>query len=64
MPEQPFVEFFLPSSDWCGTLRPRLDALAAKDEVTYFAGNAAGEFVSSDEKSVNPVTWGAFRGRE
>lgn len=34
------------------------------DEFTYFAGNAAGEFQASDEMSLNPVTWGAFKGKE
>lgn len=34
------------------------------DEITYFAGNKHGEFESSDIKSVNPVTWGTFPGKE
>ena len=55
-----FVEFFLPSSDW-KTLQLKLD----KDEdVIYFAGNHSGEFIASDEESVNPVTWGTFVGKE
>lgn len=58
--QKPFVEIFLPSADW-KRLRPLLER---EEEVTYFAGNAAGEFASSDEKSVNPVTWGAFAGKE
>lgn len=58
--QKPFVEFFLPSAEW-KTLRQRLE----KDEqVTYFAGNAAGDFVCSDEHSLNPVTWGTFTGKE
>lgn len=57
------MEFFLPSKDW-NILRERLDKLAANDEVTFYAGNAAGEFQVSDESSVNPVTWGAFKGKE
>lgn len=55
------MEFFLPSSDW-GRLRPKLDGL--KDQATYFAGNGTGEFVTSDESNVCPVTWGAFKGKE
>ncbi|KAK0851977.1 methylenetetrahydrofolate reductase 1 [Friedmanniomyces endolithicus] len=58
--QKPFVELFLPALDWEG-LRPKLDA---DEEVTYFAGNAAGDFVSTDEHSVNPVTWGTFTGKE
>lgn len=58
--QKPFVEFFLPSSDW-----KRLQPTLSEDEqVTYFAGNAAGDFVSSDAESVNPVTWGAFANKE
>jgi len=58
--QKPFVEFFLPSSDW-RRLRPKLEE---DDQVTYFAGNATSDFASSDEQSVNPVTWGAFTGKE
>ncbi|KAK5164499.1 methylenetetrahydrofolate reductase 1 [Saxophila tyrrhenica] len=58
--QKPFVEFFLSSSDW-KKLRAELDQ---DDEVTYFADNAAGDFVSSDAESVNPVTWGTFAGKE
>ena len=58
--QQPFVEFFIPSTSW-QTLQPRLDRT---DGVTYFAGNAAGDFEASDEDSVNPVTWGSFAGKE
>ena len=59
--QKPFVEFFLPAKDW-KSLRQKLGD--RNDEVTYFAGNGAGEFAASDEKSVNPVTWGAFSGKE
>ncbi|TKA24638.1 hypothetical protein B0A50_06398 [Salinomyces thailandicus] len=58
--QKPFVEFFLPAADW-KRLKP---ILQADEQVTYFAGNAAGEFVCSDEQSVNPVTWGTFTGKE
>ena len=58
--QKPFVEFFLPSSDW-QRLRQELDD---DMDITYFAGNAFGEFVSSDKNSVNPVTWGTFAGKE
>ncbi|KAK4565965.1 methylenetetrahydrofolate reductase 1 [Recurvomyces mirabilis] len=58
--QKPFVETFLPSGDW-QRLRSQLEQ---DEQVTYFAGNAAGEFVSTDEQSVNPVTWGTFTGKE
>lgn len=58
--QKPFVEFFLPSCDW-KTLQ---SYLIENEQITFFAGNAAGDFVSSDEDSVNPVTWGTFIGKE
>ena len=65
--QKPFVEFFLPSSDWV-TLKRKLEALTSSDDVsgtiTYFACNSKDEFESSDGKSVNPVTWGIFPGKE
>ena len=58
--QKPFVEFFLPSSDW----KHLQQELGEDEQITYFAGNAAGDFVSSDAGSVNPVTWGSFAGKE
>ncbi|KAH8731920.1 methylenetetrahydrofolate reductase-like protein [Phaeosphaeriaceae sp. PMI808] len=58
--QKPFVEFFVPAAQFL-TLKPRLDAHA---QVTYFAGNAAGDFEASHEDGVNPVTWGTFAGKE
>ncbi len=58
--QKPFVEFFIPSAQFA-TLKSRLDA---NELVTYFAGNAAGDFQASQEDSVNPVTWGTFAGKE
>lgn len=58
--QKPFVEFFIPSTDW-KSLRTKLDE---HPQITYFAGNAMGEFVASDEESVNPVTWGTFTAKE
>jgi methylenetetrahydrofolate reductase (NADPH) len=58
--QKPFVEFFLPSTDW-EKLKTRLEA---HDQITYFAGNANGDFEASDEEGVNPVTWGTFAGKE
>lgn len=59
--QKPFVELFLPGQDW-NKLKIRLDD--CKDQATYFAGNAAGDFEATDEHAVNPVTWGAFKGKE
>ncbi|KAI9847943.1 MAG: hypothetical protein M1837_001460 [Sclerophora amabilis] len=58
--QKAFVEFFLPTSDW-HALREKL---ASQEEISYFAGNAAGEFIASDTEAVNAVTWGAFPGKE
>lgn len=58
--QKPFVEFFIPAAQF-NKLKERLDA---HDQVTYFAGNAAGDFEASNEESVNPVTWGTFAGKE
>ncbi|EMC93775.1 hypothetical protein BAUCODRAFT_210105 [Baudoinia panamericana UAMH 10762] len=58
--QKPFVELFLPAADW-ERLRQKL---MENEQVTYFAGSAAGDFGSSDEHSVNPVTWGTFTGKE
>ncbi|KAJ4377330.1 methylenetetrahydrofolate reductase 1 [Neocucurbitaria cava] len=58
--QKPFVEFFVPSAQFA-TLKPRLDA---HDQITYFAGNARGDWEASQEEGVNPVTWGTFAGKE
>lgn len=58
--QKPFVEFFIPSSDW-ESLRTRL---ADDPQITYFAGTAHGAFTSNHPDSVNPVTWGCFTGKE
>ena len=58
--QKPFVEFFLPWTDW----KHLQQELGDDEQITYFAGNAAGDFVSSDPRSVNPVTWGTFAGKE
>ena len=59
--QKPFVEFFLPAADWI-KLKTKLDS--THEEFVYFAGNGPGTFQSNNEKSVNPVTWGAFQGKE
>ena len=70
--QKPFVELFVPAREWEG-LRRVLDGCVKSGEVTYFAGDATGGFVSGcgvdggegeGGAGVNPVTWGAFRGKE
>lgn len=58
--QKPFVELFIPSADW-KALQPRLDA---HEQISYFAGNAQGDWEASNEEGVNPVTWGTFAGKE
>ncbi|KAF2702860.1 methylenetetrahydrofolate reduct [Pleomassaria siparia CBS 279.74] len=58
--QKPFVELFVPSADW-KALQLRLDA---HEQITYFAGNASGDFEASSDDGVNPVTWGTFSGKE
>ena len=58
--QKPFIELFLPSKDWAA-LKAKIEA---STEISYFAGNAAGDFEASDVDSVNPVTWGTFPGKE
>lgn len=61
--QKPFIEFFLSAKDW-EVLRRKLEGREGEGEVSYFAGNGVGEFAASDAKSVNPVTWGSFSGKE
>lgn len=49
--QKAFVEFFLPSRDWAA-LERRLSAPGMRDTVCYFAVNAKGDFVSSDDAAV------------
>ncbi|KAK4203879.1 methylenetetrahydrofolate reductase-domain-containing protein [Triangularia verruculosa] len=72
--QKAFVEFFIPSADW-KVLEQKLRRPDLKDDVCFYAINAAGDFVSSDtaasveadgekEASTNAVTWGVFPGKE
>jgi methylenetetrahydrofolate reductase (NADPH) len=66
---------FLPSSDW-EELKAKLTSEKYSAEVSFYASNAKGEFISSDTvmahenevsrtgASTNAVTWGAFPGKE
>ncbi|ESZ94366.1 methylenetetrahydrofolate reductase [Sclerotinia borealis F-4128] len=63
--QKAFVELFIPASDW-ETLHTNLTSPALRDTVSFYASNAKGDFISSDEGvgSTNAVTWGAFPGKE
>ncbi|RDA94406.1 hypothetical protein CP533_2208 [Ophiocordyceps camponoti-saundersi (nom. inval.)] len=67
--QKAFVEMFVPADDW-----RRLSEKLRSDNICFYAANAAGDFVSSDESggvndvrvppSTNAVTWGVFPGKE
>jgi methylenetetrahydrofolate reductase (NADPH) len=71
--QKAFVEFFLPNAEW-KVLLEKLQSPEVQDTVSFYAANAAGDFVSSDmtggltgevkETSTNAVTWGVFPGKE
>ncbi|KAI1776048.1 MTHFR-domain-containing protein [Hypoxylon cercidicola] len=71
--QKAFVEFFVPSAEW-KVLHEKLQSPEVKGSVCFYAANAAGDFVSSDdtgglagevkESSTNAVTWGVFPGKE
>ncbi|KAI0898013.1 MTHFR-domain-containing protein [Annulohypoxylon nitens] len=73
--QKAFVEFFVPSAQW-QVLLDKLRSPEVRGQVTFYASNAAGDFVSSDltggvvaagevkESSTNAVTWGVFPGKE
>ncbi|KAI3335039.1 methylenetetrahydrofolate reductase 2 [Ustulina deusta] len=45
--QKAFVEFFISAAEW-NTLREKLASPEVRGTVTYYAANAAGDFVSSD----------------
>ncbi|KAM0670542.1 hypothetical protein ACQRIT_006897 [Beauveria bassiana] len=71
--QKAFVEFFLSSADWA-SLKDRLQAPGVREVVCFYAGNAKGDLVSSDNSgsaaaataaaSTNAVTWGVFPSKE
>lgn len=69
--QKAFVELFIPSSDW-KTLQQKLSSEEIRPMVSWYASNAAGDYLSSDNSSssaegggsTNAVTWGAFPGKE
>ncbi|KAL9018671.1 MAG: hypothetical protein Q9185_004042 [Variospora sp. 1 TL-2023] len=66
--QKPFVEFFLPLSDWNHRLRPHLQSSSSSGagRISYYAGHPDGAFESSSEnaEAVHVVTWGSFLGKE
>ncbi|KAI0157537.1 methylenetetrahydrofolate reductase 2 [Xylariaceae sp. FL1272] len=71
--QKAFVEFFVSSERWA-SLHDKLQSKEVCNSITYYASNAAGDFVSSDltggtskpngEGSTNAVTWGVFPAKE
>jgi methylenetetrahydrofolate reductase (NADPH) len=68
--QKAFVEIFIPSEDW-KTLQAKLASPSISSSVSWYASNAAGDYLSSDTDSskeeggsTNAVTWGAFPGKE
>jgi methylenetetrahydrofolate reductase (NADPH) len=72
--QKSFVEFFIPTAEW-STLKAKLSSPELRDSVCFYAGNAKGDFDSSDSSgglassaeggaSTNAVTWGVFPGKE
>jgi len=56
--QKAFVEFFIPSKDWA-ILVEKLRKPEMKDEVCFFAINAKGDFVSSDDDAVATANKGS-----
>jgi methylenetetrahydrofolate reductase (NADPH) len=71
--QKAFVELFIPSEDW-KTLQTKLVSSEVAPLVSWYASNASGDFLSSENSSsaanggevgsTNAVTWGAFPGKE
>ncbi|KAL9128723.1 MAG: hypothetical protein Q9217_002656 [Psora testacea] len=63
--QKAFVEFFVPTSTFHSNLRPHLQSLHTRGEISYYAVTASGVFESSEPPSaVHAVTWGSFKGKE
>ncbi|KAH8591112.1 putative methylenetetrahydrofolate reductase 2 [Bisporella sp. PMI_857] len=69
--QKAFVELFVPSSAFT-VLLTKLRSEDYAGQISFYASNAAGDFISSDSEassdssspSTNAVTWGAFPGKE
>lgn len=74
--QKAFVEFFVPTSTFSQTLKPRLELLHEQGEISFYAVDASADFHSSEKESigvvdgsdksaaVHAVTWGSFKGKE
>lgn len=63
--QKAFVEFFLPASDWHQILRPHLESVNVREQVSWYAADNGGGFDSSENsEAVHAVTWGMFPGKE
>lgn len=63
--QKAFVEFFVPATTFNDHLLPYLKALHKEGEISYYAGNSSGSFLSSESsEAVHAVTWGSFAGKE
>lgn len=63
--QKAFVELFCSSSDFQNVLLPHLRSAPIAPQISFYAGNASGDFISSEDSSaVHAVTWGSFPGKE
>lgn len=63
--QKAFVEFFLLASDWHQILRPYLESVSVREQVSWYAADYGGGFDSSEKsEAVHAVTWGMFPGKE
>lgn len=63
--QKAFVEFFLLASDWHQILRPHLESVNVREQVSWYAADYGGAFDSSENSdAVHAVTWGMFPGKE
>ncbi|KAK6523848.1 hypothetical protein TWF281_001816 [Arthrobotrys megalospora] len=62
--QKAFVEFFILDDEWTELKKKLVDE--GKEDVSFYAGNKAGDFVTNmtSDSSLNAVTWGAFPGKE
>lgn len=62
--QKSFVELFMSATDKTALLS-KIDSIGTNTQITYFAGNARGEFQSNlGDGEANTVTWAVFPGKE
>ena len=63
--QKAFVEFFCSAADFQTQVLPYLRSETVVPQVSFYAGNASGDFISSENAdAVHAVTWGSFPGKE